>query len=199
MEEAQAVSLASVFDGWGGYQTSLVHAVETLTPEQLAWRPFEEQRTVGEVFRHISLGRIGWFSRMNAPLSDGLCARIQDWTQDRDGNRYIVEEAIPISEDAEELAAWLKSSWEMVEATLNQWSVADLAQTYRHTYWGTVFEVSRQWTIWRIMAHDIHHGGQLSLMLGMQGIEAMELIGLGGHIVEPRKAAPADQGDKDAE
>jgi hypothetical protein len=45
--------------------------------------------------------------------------------------------------------------------------------------------VSRQWTIWRIMAHDIHHGGELVLMLGMQGIDNFELGDLGGHIIEP--------------
>ena len=35
------------------------------------------------------------------------------------------------------------------------------------------------------MAHDIHHGGELSLMLGLQGIEAFELSAFGGHIVLP--------------
>jgi uncharacterized damage-inducible protein DinB len=38
------------------------------------------------------------------------------------------------------------------------------------------------------MSHDIHHGGQLALMLGMQGIEAFELRALGGHIVAPELA-----------
>jgi uncharacterized damage-inducible protein DinB len=73
----------------------------------------------------------------------------------------------------------------MVELTLNTWSVADLATTYRHTWNGDTYAVSRQWTIWRILSHDIHHGGQLSLMLGMQGIEAFELGDLFGHITLP--------------
>ena len=77
----------------------------------------------------------------------------------------------------------------MVEATLNAWTVGDLTETYRHTYWGKAYEVSRQWTLWRIMAHDIHHGGQLTILLGMQGIEALELIALGGHIIEPPLAS----------
>ena len=130
--------------------------------------------------------------RMDAPLSDDLNARIQEWTQDRDGNRHIVEESLPITEQADALVSWLRSSWEMVEATLNQWTVADLALTYRHTFWGTTYDVSRQWTIWHIMAPDIHHGGQPTIMLGMQGIEEAELIALGGHIVEPKKADPVD-------
>jgi uncharacterized damage-inducible protein DinB len=191
VEDVYDVPLARVYDGWGGYNTSLIHAIEPLTAEQLAFRPFEGQRSVGEIARHIALGRIGWFVRMPAPLSVELAAKIEDWAVDRDGNRHIKEDSIAISQDAAQLVHWLNASWEMVQATLDQWTVADLEKTYRHTYWGTVFEVSRQWTIWRMMAHDIHHGGQLTIMLGMQGIEAMELIGLGGHIVEPRKAEPS--------
>jgi uncharacterized damage-inducible protein DinB len=39
------------------------------------------------------------------------------------------------------------------------------------------------------MAHDIHHGGQIAMMLAIQGIESLELGKLGGHIVEPPLAA----------
>jgi hypothetical protein len=31
----------------------------------------------------------------------------------------------------------------------------------------------------------MHHGGQIAMMLGLQGIEAFELRALGGHIVSP--------------
>ena len=49
----------------------------------------------------------------------------------------------------------------------------------------TDYLVSRQWTVWRILSHDMHHGGQIAMMLAIQGIEAPELRTLGGHIVEP--------------
>jgi len=73
----------------------------------------------------------------------------------------------------------------MVESTLAHWTVDDLSHTYRHSYQGKIYAVSRQWTIWRIMAHDIHHGGQLSELLSMQGITPLELTLLGGHLTEP--------------
>ena len=38
------------------------------------------------------------------------------------------------------------------------------------------------------MAHDIHYGGQIAMMLAIQGIEATELRAWGGHIVEPPRA-----------
>jgi len=54
--------------------------------------------------------------------------------------------------------------------------------TYRHIREGKIFAVTRQWTIWRIMSHDLHHGGQLALILGLQGIDVPEPGDKGGHL-----------------
>jgi uncharacterized damage-inducible protein DinB len=178
-------SLADVYDGWDGHQTSLVNAIAPLTPDQLGWRPATNQNSVGELARHISMGRINWFIRMGAPGSAPLADQIEAWQQDRDGNRHIVENALPITEDAAQLVHWLDATWQMIGDTLKIWQVADLASTYQHTWNGNTYVVSRQWTIWRILTHDVHHGGQIALMLGMQGIEAFELVDLFGHITLP--------------
>ncbi|MEO7718826.1 MAG: DinB family protein [Capsulimonas sp.] len=172
--EKSHLSLWSVYDGWDGYQTSLVKAVASLTREQLAWRPAAGWRSVGELTEHISFGRIDWFEKMGAPGSSDLMAK-----------RPPVGS---LAGNAEDLVRWLNLSWEMVAETLNAWTVADLAVSYRHTYWGQTYAVSRQWTIWRILSHDMHHGGQLSIMLASQGISAPELIDLGGHLTEPSLA-----------
>lgn len=183
-------SLAHVYHGWAGHQTSLVHALAPLTRDQLLWRPAADLRSVGELARHVALGRITWFARMDAPDSAELAGRIDAWEQDADGNRHIVESAVPIAESAADLVHWLEATWQMIEATLNAWDVSDLAKSYRHTWNGTVYANSRQWTIWRILTHDVHHGGELALMLGMQGIEAFELGDLFGHITLPPLADP---------
>jgi uncharacterized damage-inducible protein DinB len=178
-------SLASVYEGWDGYQRSLLAAVVPLTSEKLAWRPAAHLRSVGELVRHIALGRITWFLRMDAPASRELAGQINAWEEDQHGNRYVVENAIAITDQATELARWLEASWHMIDQTLKTWTVDDLAKTYRHTWRGDTYAISRQWTIWRIMAHDIHHGGELVVMLGMQGLNSFELGDLGGHIIEP--------------
>lgn len=182
--------LSTVYEGWEGYNRSLLHAVEPLNPEQLAYRPAPDLRSVGELFRHIACGRIGWFRRMDAPGSAELAAQVPEWRQDNEGNQHLVEESLPL--EVGDLVHWLNASWAMVEATLTQWTVADVEKTYNHTYWGTTYAVSRQWTIWRILSHDIQHGGQLSLMLYMQGIDIPELGGLGGHLTEPPLADAHD-------
>ncbi|MDT8305622.1 MAG: DinB family protein [Anaerolineae bacterium] len=184
-EQDAPYSLAQLFEGWDGYQTSLVHAVAPLTPAQLSWRPAPQLRSAGELVRHISLGRLTWFRRMDAPSSAHLAGQVEVWQKDGDGNRQIVESAVDIAGDTGKLVEWLQLTWEMIARTLDTWDVAGLAQTYRYTWNQQTYAISRQWTVWRILAHDIHHGGELSLMLGMQGIEAFELSALGGHITLP--------------
>lgn len=182
--------LAEIFSGWDGHQTSLVHAVAPLTSAQLQWRPGANLQSIGELARHISLGRVTWFSRMGAPGSEELVSKIQSWEIDRDGNRDIVESAVTIADSAAELVHWLELTWGMIETTLKSWDVSDLFKSYRHTWNGRVYANSYQWTIWRILTHDVHHGAQISLMLGMQGIEAFELGDLFGHITLPPFAEP---------
>ena len=181
------LELVRLLDGWNGYQTSLLHAVAPLTKEQLTWQPAPDRRSVGELIRHISLGRITWLSRIGAPGVADIALRVPRWYTDQDGARHVVEESIPSDQPAQ-LSEWLALSWQPIESLLNEWTVDDLSQTYPHRFRGTDYVVSRQWTIWRIMSHDIHHGGQLALMLGMQGIEAFELRALGGHIIAPELA-----------
>lgn len=187
---AHSTSLLSVFDGWAGYNTSIVHAVGLLNAAQLACKPAPEMRTLGEVVRHIALGRLSWFLHMGAPGSAELAAAIPQWETDSDGNRWVVEDALPITEDAGELTRWLEDSWAMIDCTLAEWTVDDLRERYLHRWNGQQWNVSRQWTLFRILAHDIHHGGEVSLMLGLQGIDAFELGVLGGHIVLPPLAEP---------
>ena len=40
---------------------------------------------------------------------------------------------------------------------------------------GEVYEVSRSWVIYHVLEHDLHHGGEISLILGMNGLRAPDL------------------------
>jgi len=171
MMDEKAIPLMSVYEGWEGYQQSLVSAIAPRKPAELAWRPAPSLKSVGELAEHISYGRIDWFNRMGAPGSRELATEAQGW--------------YPATEDAAELVRRLETSWQMVKDALSQWTVADLSETYLQPYQGKTYAVSRQWTIWRIMAHDIQHGGQLSIMLYTQGIDIPELGDLGGHLTVP--------------
>jgi uncharacterized damage-inducible protein DinB len=196
-----APSLMSIFEGWDGHQLALVRAITPLTPEQLTWRPAPHLRSVGELISHIALARLYWSHNMGAPGSAELARQIAPWEGDKANTENLTEfrrwfDAIARQEEAivenpAELLRWLEASWQVIETTLTTWTVADLARTYRHLYQGKMYAVSRQWVIWRIMSHDLHHGGQLSILLGLQGIDIPDLGDQGGHLTELPLAEPA--------
>jgi hypothetical protein len=97
------VNLATVFEGWEGYQQSLEHAIEQLKHAQLAWRPDPRFRSLGEVIRHLALGRITWFARMSPPGIEEAVLEVPRWQEDGDGERHVDESAVP-SDDPEALS-----------------------------------------------------------------------------------------------
>jgi uncharacterized damage-inducible protein DinB len=139
-QSKQSMQLSNVFDGWGGYQTSLVHAIEPLAGDQLEWRPSEALRSIGQIAKHISMGRINWFLRMKAPGSEELAAKIEPWDFDPHRNRYVREADMTIDRNAGALVEWLKTMWDMVDQTLKAWTVDDLPVSYRHVWRGDIYE-----------------------------------------------------------
>ena len=193
-------TLRAVYDGWDSHQQALTDAITPLTPEQLAWRPAPNQASVNEVIGHIAGARLWWFYKMSAPGSAVLARQIAPWARDTfdagdsgELNRWMqanVQWEETLTQIPGESLKWLASTWQMIETTLDAWTVADLAQTYRHVRGDKVYAVTRQWTIWRVMSHDLHHGGQLALMLGLQGVEAADLGDKGGHLTPWSLAEP---------
>ena len=137
-------------------------------------------RSVGELAYHISEGRFDWFQRTFGVGRTKSANLIATWE---------TEDAI-IGQSSE-LVKGLKATWQMVEDALRRWTVADLAQAYPLSYQGKNYALPCQWILWRIMARDLHHGGELAITLGMQNIAIPELGDLGGHITEPPLAEPS--------
>ena len=73
---------------------------------------------------------------------------------------------------AAELAQALDHTWHLMADCLTRWSPADMQQTFPFDGDGTPGEVSRASLVWHVLEHDLHHGGEASLTLGMHGIHA---------------------------
>ncbi|MFL5591157.1 MAG: DinB family protein [Ktedonobacteraceae bacterium] len=168
-----AHSLMTLYKGWEDYQISLVRAIAPLSREQLAWRPAPHLRSGGEIASHIIGGRIQWFHSILGAGSAEFASQVAAWRP---------EDAI--EEKPAELVRWLEATWQMIEEALTSWNVADLAQTYHLPYQGENYALTRQWIIWRVSSHDLHHGGELAVTLGVQGIALPELGDEGGHLAE---------------
>jgi uncharacterized damage-inducible protein DinB len=170
----------SVLSGWDGYQLSLVQAIAPRSPDELRWRPAPNLRSAGDLARHISEGRVSWFLRTFGTADTVAAGRVAAWRPDD-----------AVQADPAELVRGLEASWSMIEGALNRWTVADLARTFPLSYQGKAYALPRQWILWRILAHDLHHGGELAVTLGMQGIALPELGDEGGHLTAPPLAEPS--------
>jgi hypothetical protein len=77
---------------------------------------------------------------------------------------------------AAELVAALDATWVLMTDCFARWTPDDLVETFPRKLWnGQMSEPSRNWVIWHVLEHDLHHGGEVSLLLGINGLAAPDL------------------------
>jgi uncharacterized damage-inducible protein DinB len=157
----QHLSLAPFYQGWDSHQQHLVQALAPLTNEDLAYSVIPRW-SVGRIAAHICAARIWWFHVRMGEGSMEL-APMEHW----DG-------AAQPARSAEELVNGLERSWHIIESALARWTPADLEHVFPARS-NDPTERTRQWIIWHVMEHDIHHGGEISCILGMYGLPPVEL------------------------
>jgi uncharacterized damage-inducible protein DinB len=150
----EAATLASFYTGWERYQNLLTEALAPLSADDLAQRATPSLRPTWVLAAHIIAARVYWFHRV---LGEGEpeIAPLQSWDDDGEPQR-----------DAADLVRGLEESWRMIAASLARWTPAMLDAPFP-TSRGRV--VTRQWVIWHVIEHDLHHGGELFFTLGMHG------------------------------
>ena len=61
----------------------------------------------------------------------------------------------------------------MIDECLSRWTLDDLATGFsREGYEGTS---TRAWVIWHLIEHEGHHGGEISLILGSNGLPGLDM------------------------
>ncbi|HEY7346899.1 MAG TPA: DinB family protein [Ktedonobacterales bacterium] len=158
-------TLAAFYQGWENYQELLIKAIAPLTSEQLALRAAPHLRSIEMNCRHM-IGARGRWCHLALGLGDEAFAALGRWDR-RDAPER----------SAAELVNGLRQSWEVLRAALASWSPADLAYTIPNTDRepGEPEVFTRQWVIWHLIEHDLHHGGEISLTLGMHDLTAPDL------------------------
>jgi uncharacterized damage-inducible protein DinB len=76
--------------------------------------------------------------------------------------------------DAAFLVAMFEKTWHVIADALDHWTPADLEQLFSPPAYLQEEEPphTRQWIVWHVLEHEIHHGGELSLALGTHGLES---------------------------
>jgi hypothetical protein len=62
-----------------------------------------------------------------------------------------------------------------MQEAIRRWSPEEWQQTYAVEDDSEPELFTRHWVIWHLLEHDLHHGGEISLTLGMHGVPAVDL------------------------
>ncbi|GCE07245.1 DinB family protein [Dictyobacter aurantiacus] len=158
-------TLTTFYSAWKEYQDHIKEAVAQLNAEQLALRPAPHLRSIGENALHIIGTRIGWFIiTMGEEFGEEMGAYLKQ-------NENALRQGSPIP-TATVLVQGLGLTWQFMTDCLARWSPADMQQTFPDELDGKQVYLSRAWIVWHVLEHDLHHGGELSLTLGIHGIPA---------------------------
>lgn len=164
---SHSLPLMTFYKGWGIYQRMLVDMIRPLSSEQLTLPVSSARWTLGRTIQHVIANRVWWFQVWMGQGSPEL-AHIAHWDPSESGEPPVIGTA--------ELLAGLTSTWDMVATALAQWTSADLEQVFSPPAVMSVEEqqafgnLTLQWIIWHVFEHEIHHGGEISLVLGSHGL-----------------------------
>jgi uncharacterized damage-inducible protein DinB len=164
----ESFTLATIVETWRQYQERIVGAIAPLADDQLALRAAPDLRTVGQLAVHIADCRARWFTDVlgvaevgeegNAPTLTAI-REIAEWDEQDQSLMH-----------ASRLVEALSTTWRFTMDRLARWSGEDMEVTFEHDADGETLRLSRAWVIAHILEHDLHHGGELALTLGMHGL-----------------------------
>lgn len=150
-----AIAEARAFESWQDYQVALTRAIAPLTEEQLQRRLLPGLRTPGEIAAHIVFGRALHLHRTLGEPAAELAPLI----------RWGDADSAPRT--AAEILDGLELTWRFITGCLMRGSPTD-----------TILEEERVLivqTIWGLLDHDLPHAGELSLLLGADGLPGVEI------------------------
>jgi len=147
----------TIFTHWKQVRQGLLEALDKLTDEQLQFKPHPSLWSLAETVRHIAEAENGWFRHV-------VTHELDSWDEanfDPSADASLV--------NLKELLAGVHSYTENLclsggDAFLSR--QIDLA-------WGGRMSVED--VVWHVLEHEIHHRGEVYLMLGMLGIEAPDV------------------------
>ena len=161
-----SLALAPFFyNGWDVYQRHMVKALAPLSRDQLDVHATQALRSIGMIATHLVAVRARWLYYVLKEGDEQIMA-IGKWDRSDQPAR-----------SASELVNGLEITWNVIDGALHRWTVADLEETLRDSDDETGEEeiFTRQWVVWHLIEHDLHHGGELSFLLGMHGMTAIDL------------------------
>jgi uncharacterized damage-inducible protein DinB len=152
----EQITLGQIFAHWKQVRDDLLSTIDKFDEEELSFVPFGSSMSVGQIMLHIGDAEEGWFRNV-------VSGELDTWP-DSDLESYPTTEAVK---------AQLTTIHRRTEKLLDSLVLADLERAIempRRDY-----QLSLGWIIWHVLEHEIHHRGELSLILGLLGREGLDV------------------------
>jgi uncharacterized damage-inducible protein DinB len=156
----ERTTLEVIYEGWKEYMDTVRAALEPLTAEQLGLKAAATERTVGQMAQHIVSARVLWFHDFLGEGGDELAVYCT-WD----------EQDAPVL-GSTDIVRGLDATWQLMWDRLSRWTPEDMRHTFSHEWRGEHYDLSRSWVVWHVLEHDLIHAGEISLTLGMHGLNA---------------------------
>lgn len=159
--------LATFYKGWDKHNELVERAISGLSADQLSMQAAPHLWSVRTLASHIVSTRVWWFHEWMGEGGSEM-ARFIDYDEGEDS----------AGRSSSDLVDALRSTWSMVAASLSSWTEADLVAEFqrpeRNAERGRPWR-TRQYIVWHVAEHDVSHGGEISLTLGMHGLPGLDL------------------------
>jgi uncharacterized damage-inducible protein DinB len=160
-------SIAPFYKGWHLFNENLIEVIAPLTAEQLALPIGKPEWPVWASVSHLAGTRVYWLCQIFKEPG-------AETTPFKDPTGFGWEDDLTHPRSAQELVHALESTWRIVERTLATWTPEMLGKEMPRPVGGKVQLHTRQSVLIRMMTHDAFHSGEISLVLGNNGLGSLE-------------------------
>ena len=147
---------SEMFSHWKRVRDGLLHTINLFQEDELQHTPEGISRTVGRTMLHIADAEDGW-------LRYAITKELEEWPSQYTLDNYPTREAI---KDV------LTEVHERTEEFIDPLEESDLTRIIVAP-WDEKFYLG--WILWHVIEHEIHHRGELSLILGLLGREGLDV------------------------
>lgn len=186
MQRTRIPSVAEVYRGWDDHREKLVRAIAPLDDAQLDLSAAPPLWSVRMLVSHVIATRAWWFHFFLGEGGPEFERYAHSWLDESGSERYAswddFEKTASLEETARrtalQLVQGLEETGSLLASCLERWTAAELDAELKRPIPNAAGERpvrKRQWIVWHVAEHDVHHGGEISLTLGMHGLQGLDL------------------------
>ena len=149
------MKLDELFSHWNEIHVGTLTLLDKFSDNDLSYVAYDGGMQVGQIVLHIADAEEGWFRLIATKERD-------KWPTDFTLQNYPTKLAIK---------SLLAEAHTKTFVYLNTLTIDDL-DTIIESPWG---QFSLRFIIWHVIEHEIHHRGELSLILGILGREGLDV------------------------